>query len=217
MAANSVPGLSKGLYCSVAGQIREWTSALEQRNSEFLARAVPQAEHWALFNELGDSVRYLDIETTGLSPGYHEVTIVGLYDGLHYQALVSGQNLTARTIREALEGCRLLVTYYGRAFDVPFLRSSFPELHWPFPHFDLCFAGRRVGLTGGMKAVEHLLGIERDERIAETDGFEAVRLWRAYQRGDTEAVNKLIEYNRADTENLARIAPVIYQRLCERG
>jgi uncharacterized protein YprB with RNaseH-like and TPR domain len=201
----------------VLRQIREWAEALEHRDAEFLATTMPQTEHWALFEELGDAVRYLDIETTGLSPGYHEVTVVGVYDGLRYQALVSGQNLTARTIAEALEGCRLLVTYYGRAFDVPFLCSSFPELRWPFPHFDLCFAGRRVGLTGGLKEVERMLGIERDELIAETDGFEAVRLWRAYQRGDTEAVNRLVEYNRADTENLARIAPVIYQRLCERG
>ena len=72
-------------------------------------------------------------------------------------------------------------------------------------------------LTGGLKAVERTLGIGRDERIAETDGYEAVRLWRAYQRGDTEALNRLIEYNRADTQNLATIAQIIYQRLCDRS
>jgi uncharacterized protein YprB with RNaseH-like and TPR domain len=103
-------------------------------------------------------VRYLDIETTGLSPGYHEVTVVGLYEGRRYLSLVGGRNLTVASLAEAMAGCRLLVTRFGRAFDVPFLHASFRETVSDFPHFDLCFAGREVGLTGGLKEVERRLG-----------------------------------------------------------
>ncbi len=73
--------------------------------------------------------------------------------------------MTAQTIRNALAGCKLLVSYFGTAFDVPFLRASFPGLDWDLPHFDLCFAGRRLGLTGGLKTVERTLGIARDQSI----------------------------------------------------
>jgi len=212
--ARDVPGLTEKLYHSVAGQIREWSSALERGDAGFLSRNVPRSGQWALFEEFGDSLRYLDIETTGLSPGYHDVTVVGIYDGRHYQGLIRGQGLNALSIQHALEGCKLLITYYGSAFDIPFLRSAFPEVRWDLPHFDLCFAGRRVGLKGGLKAVEAVLGIGRDDGILDIDGFEAVRLWRAYQKGDSSALTRLVEYNEADTRNLAGIAPIVYDRLC---
>ena len=217
LAADKVPGLSQGSYISVTSQIHLWSAALDRQDAAFLARIVPESEHWALFGELGDSVRYLDIETTGLSPSYHDVTVVGVYDGHQYMSLTKGMGLTAKALREALAGCRILVSYFGRAFDVPFLRASFPEVSFDFAHFDLCFTGRKVGLTGGLKTVEKTLGIERKDTIAETDGFEAVRLWHRYERGDTSALTRLIEYNRADTMNLATIAPIIYQRLCREG
>ena len=40
-----------------------------------------------------------------------------------------------------------------------------------------------------------------------------MRLWRAFQRGDSGALDKLIEYNEADTRNLSRNAPIVYDRL----
>jgi uncharacterized protein YprB with RNaseH-like and TPR domain len=105
------------------------------------------------------------------------------------------------------------VTYFGTQFDVPFLQAKFPEVTWDMPHFDLCFAGRRVGLTGGMKGVERTLGITRRPDLVEVDGLEAVRLWRAHERGDAGALDRLLAYNDADTRNLEPMAREIYCRL----
>lgn len=214
LAAGDVPCLSEHLRRSVRRQVSQWSAALEQGDMGFFLINLPQAEHWMLFDAFGDSVRYLDIETTGLSPGRDHVTVVGISDGRDYRALVRGRGLSAEAIEESLLGCRLLVSYFGTAFDVPFLRSAFPGVRWDMPHFDLCFGGRRVGLTGGLKTVERTLGITRDEAIAEVDGYEAVRLWRAHERGDPTALKTLIDYNEADVLNLARLAPIIHQRLC---
>ena len=217
LAAEKIPGLSDGCRQPLAERVREYSDALDRRDASFFARNLPRSDHWMLFEALGDAVRYLDIETTGLSPGYHDVTVVGIHDGQTCRALIRGQGLSAQAIQSALEGCKLLVSYFGSAFDVPFLRVAFPEVTWDFPHFDLCFGGRKVGLTGGLKVVEWTLGLARDRAIADVDGFEAVRLWRAYQRGDSSALSKLVEYNKADTANLATIAPMIYERLCQKA
>lgn len=214
LSSTQVPGLSDTLLASLAQQIHRWSAALAERDERFFAQHLPRAEHWMLFEEFGDSVRYLDIETTGLSAERDLVTVVGIHDGQQYTALVHGQGLGAEAVQAALDGCKLLVTYYGSVFDVPFLRAHFPEVRWDFAHCDLCFAGRRAGLTGGLKEVERALGIVRSSEIEEVDGFEAVRLWRRYHRGDRGALDTLIAYNEADTRNLARIAPIVYQRLC---
>ena len=216
LSAGAVPGLSERLGRSVRREARQWAGALAEGDAGFFVRNLPRAEHWMLFEAFGDSVRYLDIETTGLSARRHAVTVVGISDGRRYQALVNGRGLSERSLGEALRGCKLLVTYFGTAFDVPFLRHHFPGIEWGVPHFDLCFGARRVGLTGGLKGVERKLGLVRDDAIAEVDGFEAVRLWRAHQRGDPAALETLLAYNEADTCNLARIASVVHQRLCRR-
>lgn len=213
LAVGSAPGLSEATCRSLGRQVRRWADALERSDAGFFARNLRRAEHWALFEAFGDSARCLDIETTGLSSRRHDVTVVGIYDGRRYQALIRGQGLTPQAIQDALEGCKLLITYFGTQFDVPFLQANFPQLRWDFPHFDLCFAGRRAGLTGGMKAVERTLGIDRDDTIVGVDGYEAVRLWRAHQRGVPGALKTLIDYNEADTRNLALIAPIVYERL----
>lgn len=211
--ATDVPGVSDKLRSSLLPQVQAWSAALERADIDFFAANLARREQWLLYDAFGDAVRYLDIETTGLSPGYHDVTVVGICDGLHYQSFVRGRNLSTETLDKALAGCKLLVSYYGTAFDVPFLRAAFPDVRWDLPHFDLCFAGRRVGLTGGLKNVERKVGIERDASVVEVDGFEAVRLWRRHQKGDPAALRKLIDYNEADTRNLAPLAAIIYTRL----
>ena len=216
LKSTRVSGLPAGLYRSVSRQICQWMNALERGDAAFFAKNLPLAEHWQLYKVFGDSVRYLDIETTGLIRGYNVVTMVGIYNGQKYQALIRGKGLTNSALQRALQGCKLIVTYYGRVFDVPFLRNAYPRVDWNYPHFDLCFAGRRLGLKGGLKGVEKSLGIERPGEIEHVDGFEAVRLWYRYTGGSKKALNHLIAYNEADTTNLAHIAPLVYDGLCNK-
>lgn len=59
----------------------------------------------------------------------------------------------------------------------------------------------RRGLYGGLKAVERQLGIPRS--LPHLDGRDAMRLWAAYvDRGEEEALELLLRYNREDVENL---------------
>lgn len=215
--SKEIAGLTDRVQRPLRQEVRKWSKAVERGDVDFFAKNLPRAEHWMLFELFGDSVRYLDIETTGLSARHDDVTVVGIYDGQRFHALVKGQGLSSKAIKDALGDCKLLVTYFGSVFDVPFLRVNFPELHLDLPHFDLCFAGRKVGLTGGLKTVEIALGLVRDDSIAEVDGFEAVRLWRAHQRGNPTALKTLVDYNEADTRNLEHIASVIHERLSQQS
>lgn len=182
-----------------------------------LARLLRPSEHWRLYPDLREGARFIDIETLGLAPT-DPITLVGISDGYFSTVLVRGRDLTRERLWEALADARLLVTFCGAMFDLPRLRAAFPGLPaWDLPHLDLAVLGRRVGLRGGLKAVERALGRRRPQGLRELAGVDAIRLWEAYQAGDRAALTRLTQYCRADTEALQAIAPRIYERLAEQS
>jgi uncharacterized protein YprB with RNaseH-like and TPR domain len=74
---------------------------------------------------LADPARviFLDVETTGLSWYYDDITIVGWMRDGRYEVLVAGE-LPARLI-DALQQAAALVTFNGTLFDLRFLRKAF--------------------------------------------------------------------------------------------
>ena len=177
-----------------------------------LASMLPRSELWRLYDDFKSKAAFLDIETDGLGPGC-EVTVVGVHSRDGTQTFVSGEDLDVASVAQALEGTSVLITFNGSCFDIPVLTAAFPELQLDIPHIDLRFAARRAGLSGGLKVIERNLGLNRDEGIADVDGFEAVRLWNAWRRGCARSLDTLLEYNRADTENLPFVAEEVCSRL----
>jgi uncharacterized protein YprB with RNaseH-like and TPR domain len=76
---------------------------------------------------------------------------------------------------------------------------------------------RRIGYSGGLKNIEKLLGISRSEDTEGMTGFDAVKLWRQYERGDREALDKLIKYNKEDIVNLKTIIELTYPKMVEKA
>ena len=69
---------------------------------------------------------FLDIETTGLSPAYCQITVVGVHltngtEGRLVQLV--GDDATADHVLEALEGTSMIYSYNGSRFDLPFIHS----------------------------------------------------------------------------------------------
>ncbi|GAB4415450.1 MAG: ribonuclease H-like domain-containing protein [Thermodesulfovibrionales bacterium] len=187
---------------------------LDRRDATFFARNIKRREHWRLYKTFRGEIMCLDIETNGFQPGRGGcVTVVGLYDGYDWRCLIEGENLTVENLNRELSGYKCLVTYYGSSFDIPFLQKTFPGVRFDIPHFDLCFAARKLGFDGGMKRLETSLGIERDKDVRGMNGYDAVRLWELAKGGSDEARRLLLLYNREDTVNLLRIADILYSRL----
>lgn len=154
---------------------------------------------WHQFPEFRDSVAYVDIETTGLSRQYNEITTIALYDGNQVYTYVNGKNL--EDFKTDILKYKFLVTYNGKSFDAPFIETFF-NIKLDHEHIDLRYPLRKLGYTGGLKAIEQRLGIDRGE-LKSVDGFFAVRLWHEYKRTKNErALETLLAYNCADVVNL---------------
>lgn len=148
---------------------------------------------------------YLDIETTGLSCLYADITVVGilLSDGSKSSLVqLVDKEASSDNILETLEGVNTLYTYNGSRFDLPFIRGSLGlDLNRITNHHDLMYDCWRYNLKGGFKAVERQLSISR--QLQNINGWDAVLLWRRYKKhGCQDSLRLLLQYNKEDVINL---------------
>jgi uncharacterized protein len=184
----------------LAREVAASESALVRRDAAWFGRRLPEREHWRLYPEFAPETAFLDIETTGLSPYAGIVTVVGVHGGGRTRTFIAGEDL--EELPAYLRRFQLLVTFNGSRFDLPFLEVSLPQLVAPPVHIDLRFVLYRLGLSGGLKRIEERLAIGDRSGVEGIAGLDAVRLWQEYRRGNAEALERLVRYNRADTVNL---------------
>ena len=187
--------------------------AWSRKDAGFFYRHLPASDRWRVFQDFSHRFAAVDIETTGLS-SYAGITVVGIQYNGEYRAFINGINLADAV--PMLESAFGLITFNGARFDLPFLKRAFPSLRLPSAHLDLRFLARRVGLTGGLKHVEALLGFDRSDTVNTIDGYGAVVLWNQYLRGDDGALEQLVRYNAADTCVLHPLCEIIVHRLKEK-
>jgi len=148
---------------------------------------------------------YIDIETTGLSRRFADLTVIGIALEKNTQCEVVqlfDAELSDKKLLDTLRGVDELYSYNGSRFDLPFIRAKLGvDLRKCFRHTDLMYDCWRNKLKGGLKAVERKLGIDR--RLKEVDGYVAVKLWYEYVNNhNRQALSTLLEYNREDIVNL---------------
>jgi uncharacterized protein YprB with RNaseH-like and TPR domain len=208
-------GTGRGIGDATAENIRRFIAdartALDGGDTRFFGDALPNNALWRLYENVADDVAFFDIETTGLDKRASDVTTVSVHRGGDITTLIRGDDLTSERLADALDAS-LLVSFNGKRFDAPFLEYNF-DCEFDAPHLDLMYLCKRLDLSGGLKAVESDLGIDRGGM--DVDGREAVRLWHRYERGDEAALDRLVEYNRYDAQNLQTLLDTVADRLHE--
>lgn len=190
-------------FCS---GLLESKDSLARGDAAYFADRLPAGQQYRLFNAFGHTAVYLDIETTGLSP-WDEITTIALYDGKKVKYYIQGDNLEQFTTD--IEDYGLIITFNGKTFDLPFLRS---RLGCPLDqaHIDLRYVLAGLGFKGGLKKCEKAMGIDRGD-LDGVDGSFAVILWHEYQKtGNPNALETLLAYNIEDVINLETLMVQAY-------
>jgi tetratricopeptide (TPR) repeat protein len=169
------------------------------------------------------SVIFLDTETTGLSGGTGTVAFligVGRWSGSGFtveQYLMRDydeERAMLLGLQESLAGAQALVTFNGKAFDIPLLQSRFvlARQRWPLAgaiHLDLLHPARRIwklrlGSCSLANLENQILGIERQGDIP---GHLIPQVYFRYVRTrDPLGIGAILSHNRQDIETLARLA-----------
>ena len=162
---------------------------------------------------------FFDIETTGLGGGtgtYAFLAGLGTFEEegfrlrQYFLASVPGERAMLSLMRDDLDHCDALVTYNGRAFDVPVVTTRLTLARLPDPyarmaHFDLLHAVRRLyrHRMPGCRladAERRLLGIERFDDIP---GALIPALYFAYVRaGRAAPLRAVFRHNAHDVLSL---------------
>ncbi len=142
----------------------------------------------------------LDIETDW----YRQITVLGFRSSSTGLVQLVGDEVTRRRLLRELPRRAILFTYNGHCFDLPIIRSQLGvDLRETFDSHDLRFVCQRAGLKGGLKAVEHRIGVRR--KLRGLDGWDAIALWSAFEEGNRTALKKLLGYNAEDLAGLRAI------------
>ena len=204
---DKIDGLSKSRKLYYDRKIMEARKHLFKANSSYFLDVLPQSQMWRLYDFFKEDAVFLDIETTGLSKNHDDITVFGLYDGLNTKTMIKGINLDYHELKKELEKYKLIVTFNGACFDLPFIEKRYPGLVPKVPNFDVKSITRQLGLTGGLKKIERDLNIKRKEIVEEFNGGDALTLWKMFRAtGDENYLNLLVEYNEFDTVNLKTVA-----------
>ncbi len=209
--ASSLPSRIRGRRDELCRYLALCRERLAECNGAFFESCLPPGERWRIYADFRRRAAFLDIETTGLSPYYSYLTMVGILDSEGYTPYVRDENL--EELRGALERYDLIVTYNGRTFDLPYVEHFFGQVFKHTAHLDLRYPLRRLGYGGGLKAIEKRLRVGRPSELADLDGFDAVLLWRMWEHGDRGARDTLIRYNAEDVASLPALAEFVYNQM----
>jgi uncharacterized protein YprB with RNaseH-like and TPR domain/predicted nuclease with RNAse H fold/dephospho-CoA kinase len=188
--------------------------AYEKEDMAFFSNTLSTAEYYRIALEYPNEVLFLDIETTGLSLYYDIISMIGWSVGEEFGIYINGQDPSF--LKRALKNAKVIVTFNGTMFDLKFIEKHFKSLSIPSVHIDLRFFAKRVGLSGGQKAIEKQIGFKRKSDIEDMQGEAAPILWHKYRKGDLAAMNRLIEYNHADVEGMKVILDYCIEKYFEK-
>jgi len=180
---------------------------LSQKNPAYFASCLPAHQSWRLFPEFRNSAVYLDIETTGLDRHYQSITTIATYDGHDIKTYVQGRNLD--DFIDDIYHYKVIVTYNGKCFDIPFIESFF-NVRLNHAQIDLRYVLHSLGFRGGLKGCERQLGLDRGD-LRDVDGFLAVLLWDEFARTENrQTLETLLAYNVQDAVTLENLMVTAY-------
>jgi uncharacterized protein YprB with RNaseH-like and TPR domain len=155
-------------------------------------------------------VAYLDIETNAKNANEGMVVAIGLLTGDEPEVMFAGsfeeEMKALEWLKNKLEDCEIIVTWYGSGFDIPFLSTraivhniDLTELT-EIPMLDLCQWSRANLLLSSysLESIARFLGISGGKGFKEFRGTDILALFKLVERGDLEARKLIVEHCKED-------------------
>ncbi len=182
---------------------------------------------YAQLGQPRENLAFFDIETTGLSAARARLYLIGvvIWDNVGgswkliqlFSEGMADEPELLRSFFSLLEGKRLLLSFNGDGFDIPFLTQLLQQYTLPyrFDHLESLDLYKLLRPVKKMlqlpncklKTCEQFLGIDREDRFS---GGELIYVYLDYLKTpDTEKLELLLLHNAEDLMNLPRLLPML--------
>ncbi len=187
---------------TVSSEIEHARIALKAGMPDYFLNRFSSPDKIRVLNRFQKQTAIIDIETTGLTSRDYITSIAVLKHG-GINMFVRGINLF--DFLEILQDVKLLITFNGTRFDLPFIRRCF-SIDLGIPHLDLMPVLKQLGFTGGQKKCEESARLKRSysEGMAGQDAVELWNVWKA--TGNRSSLSQLMIYNAEDVFMLEKLA-----------
>jgi uncharacterized protein YprB with RNaseH-like and TPR domain len=181
--------------------------------------------HYNCYEAKEEKIGFLDIETTNLQADFGFILSYCIKDStsdeILYRTITKAEIEKAKRGDEDKEVVRQLikdmekfdrvVTYYGKRFDIPFIRTRALSMGLEFPpygaqkHTDLYFTAKHKLKLSSNRLENVCRTILNKTQKTRVEG----RYWRAASRGDEASIEYILDHNKKDVLDLEKI----YNRL----
>ncbi len=157
---------------------------------------------------------YLDIETTSRKADEGFIITIGVLRDQEPELVFAGtpeeEKQALLWLKERLQGCNLIVTWYGSGFDIPFIltRALHHEIELrellEIPMLDLCEWSKANLLlsSNSLQSVARFLGVWEAGNFA---GPDVGTLYKLYVHGNPEGRTLIMQHCREDLILLKRV------------
>ena len=170
----------------------------------------------------GNRIGFLDIETDGLKSDFSTMLSWTIKDrnGIYYYDIINKRDLfeledyadkkLVESLVNRLSDFKIIITYFGLGFDLPYIRTKAIHYNIPFPDygniysFDLYYTVRSK-LNLSRKSLENVCD------YFDIDGKTEIKksIWRKAKYGNPDALEKVLEHNMHDCD----ITEQLYDKL----
>jgi uncharacterized protein YprB with RNaseH-like and TPR domain len=157
---------------------------------------------------------FLDVECSNLNADIGQIIAVGIIKEkkkeVKFVEKLEDEKEVLKWLKKELEGCDLVITWYGSRFDLPFLMTraiinniDMSEL-LKIPSLDLCeFCKKNLSFSkNNLSEVSKTLGIPKN---GEVSGKDVLKLYLKSIHGDKKAKEEIINHCLDDLEALEKI------------
>lgn len=167
---------------------------------------LEKSEQWRIFNWSNAKIGYLDIETTGWNHCDDNITSAAVHSNRETKVFLACKNFNNMdTLPQYLHQFDIIVTFSGKSFDIPFIKTNMQTSLHEFAHIDVHYLCK-----GGLKKAENTYGLPR-RPYKDMGGVDAILLFQDFENtGNVDALRQLIAYNVDDVIRLPHLLTKIY-------
>jgi len=169
-------------------------------------------EYWVnLYQKNKHNTAAIDIETSKFNG---DISVLGVCRRVETSIspifqeiqLIKNKELSEPSIRWALQGANLILTYNGKGFDIPRIQKQFPNaLPKDVAVLDLYLLAKQIGMSSDLKTLEKVASIRRPAQANQKGNTG--NLWNQYRvKSDVHSLQDLLKHNKYDARNLFELA-----------